>query len=77
MSLAGVYYRMEVYDPTKYFKNRMRISLEGSRAFFGTTWKRRTDLTMQWLDDSTFEVDWAPVCSRWGLESFVCTIIMV
>ena len=70
MSLAGVYYRMEVYDPAKYFKNRARISFEGSRAVYQTTWKSRTDLTMQWLDDVTFAVDWAPVCSRWGRGVF-------
>ena len=70
MSLAGVYYRMEVYDPTKYFKNRARISFEGSRAVYQTTWKSRTDLTMRWLDDVTFAVDWAPVCSRWGRGVF-------
>ena len=61
---------MEDYDTTKCFKNRMRIRIEGSRAVFQTTWKRRTDLTIHWSDESTFEVDWAPVCSQWGRGSF-------
>ena len=70
MSLAGVYYRVEDNDTTKFFRNRMRISLEGSRAVFQTTWKGPIDLKIQWSDDSTFEVDWAPVCSRWGRGVF-------
>ena len=61
---------MEADDPTQYFKNRMRISLEGSSAVWRTSWRSPTDLPLQWLDDSSFAVDWAPVCSRWGRGVF-------
>ena len=44
----------------------MRMSLQCSKAVFQTTWKGPIDLRIQWSDDSTFEVDWASVCSRWG-----------
>ena len=70
MALAGVYYRMENHDPTKYFNNGMRLSIEGAIAFFETTRRGRTALSLHWVDASTFEVDWAPVCSRWGRGRF-------
>ena len=66
----GVYHRMEDHDPTKRFKNKMRLSIAGSRAAFQAKNKERTELPIRWLDGMSFELDWGPVSTSWDRGVF-------
>ena len=70
MSLHGVYSRMHDGERGKPLRNQAQIVVsEGSMTYSarpmpGET--TRTELPIQWHDESAFSVDWSPVCRRWS-----------
>ena len=70
MPLDGVYCRMEGHDRTRPFRNQARIYIAGASITYSSHQSARTELPTRWYDDTSFHVDWTPVCRRWGTVTF-------
>ena len=70
MPLDGVYCRMEGHDRTRPFRNQARIYIAGASITHSSHQSARTELPTRWYDDTSFHVDWTPVCRRWGTVTF-------
>ena len=70
MPLDGVYCRMEGHDRTRPFRNQARIYIAGASITYSSHRSARTELPTRWYDDTSFHVDWTPVCRRWGTVTF-------
>ena len=66
MPLDGVYCRMEGHHRTRPFRNQARIYIAGASITYFSQQSARTELPTRWYDDTSFHVDWTPVCRRWG-----------
>ena len=70
MPLDGVYCRMEGHHRTRPFRNQARIHIAGASITYSSHQSARTVLPTRWYDDTSFHVDWTPVCRRWGTVTF-------
>ena len=70
MSSQGVYSRMEDGARSKQFRNRAQIVVSENSLIYSAFPRpgenTRTQIPIRWLDDSSFIVDWSPVCQHWS-----------
>ena len=61
-----VYHRMEQSDPSRRYRNKMRLTLREGSALLEREGQQPVTLHLDWMDNETLIIDWSSANERWG-----------